>query len=107
MKEKNFKFRASYAKLVEGMTDKQAGEFIKAVSGYVFNGKPFETKDEYLKGVYLYVKNEIDTAEISKVNGKKGAVILAEKKRKLKPVGVIIESVMVASTTKKESEKRE
>ncbi len=107
MKEKNFKFRASYAKLVEGMTDKQAGEFIKAVSDYVFNGKPFETKDEYLKGVYLYIKNEIDAAETSKANGKKGALILAEKKRKLKSVGVIIESVMVASTAKKESGKRE
>ena len=51
MKEKNFKFKVNFAKLVKGMTDKQAGEFIKGVSDYVFYNKPLETKDEYLKGV--------------------------------------------------------
>ena len=50
MKEKNFKFKKSFGALVEKMTDKQAGEFIKAVSGYVFNGKPMESKDGVLKG---------------------------------------------------------
>lgn len=57
MKEQNFKFRKTFAKLVEQMTDKQAGEFIKAVSGYVFLGKPMESKDEFLKGVFVYVKS--------------------------------------------------
>ena len=61
MKEKNFKFRKSFGALVEKMTDKQAGEFIKAVSGYVFNGKPMESKDEFLKGVFVYIKYSIDT----------------------------------------------
>lgn len=79
MKEKNFKFRASFGKLVENMTDKQAGEFIKAVSGYVFNGKPLETKDEYLKGVYLYVQNLLETEAQNREHGKIGGAIVAEK----------------------------
>lgn len=79
MKEKNFKFRASFGKLVENMTDKQAGEFIKAVSGYVFNKKPLETKDEYLKGVYLYVQNILETEAQNREHGKIGGAIVAEK----------------------------
>ncbi len=79
MKEKNFKFRASFGKLVENMTDKQAGEFIKAVSGYVFNGKPLETKDEYLKGIYLYVQNLLETEAQNREHGKIGGAIVAEK----------------------------
>ena len=84
MKEKNFKFRASFGKLVEKMTDKQAGEFIKAVSGYVFNGKPLETKDEYLKGVYLYVQNVLETEAQNRENGKLGGAIVAEKYKEIR-----------------------
>lgn len=98
MKEKNFKFKAKFAELVNDMTDKQAGEFIKAISNYVFNNKQFETKDEYLKGIFLYVKNELDTAERNSVNGKKGAIILAEKKKKAQTIGIIVSSVVVEKT---------
>ncbi len=107
MKEKNFKFKAKFAELVNDMTDKQAGEFIKAISNYVFNNKQFETKDEYLKGIFLYVKNELDTAERNSVNGKKGADKRLEIKRRNNAIGVIVGSVIVTSTTKKESEKHE
>ena len=98
MKEKNFKFKVNFAKLVKGMTDKQAGEFIKGVSDYVFYNKPLETKDEYLKGVYLYAKNELDTSERNSVNGKKGALILAEKKKRAQSVGIIVGRVVVKKT---------
>ena len=73
MKEQNFKFRKTFAKLVEQMTDKQAGEFIKAVSGYVFLGKPMESKDEFLKGVFVYVKSALDAEIRDRENGKLGA----------------------------------
>ena len=79
MKEENFKFKKSFGALVEKMTDKQAGEFIKAVSGYVFNGKPMESKDGYLKGVFLYVQSVLDTAEQNRANGKIGGAIVAGK----------------------------
>ncbi len=73
MKEQNFKFRKSFAKLMEQMTDKQAGEFIKAMSGYVFFGKPMESKDEFVKGVFIYVKDVLDTEARDRENGKLGA----------------------------------
>ena len=84
MKEKNFKFRESFGALVEKMTDKQAGEFIKAVSGYVFGGKPMESKDEYLKGVYLYVQNVLDTEAQNREHGKIGGAIVAEKYKEIR-----------------------
>lgn len=84
MKEKNFKFRESFGKLVEQMTNKQAGEFIKAVSSYVFEGKPMESKDEYLKGVFLYVQSVLDTAAQNRENGKLGGAIVAEKYKELR-----------------------
>jgi hypothetical protein len=97
LKEKNFKFRASFGKLVESMTDKQAGEFIKVVSGYAFCGKPMETKDEYLKGVFIYVKNVLDTEMISRQNGKKGADVLAEKRHKGKALDILLSSVVLTA----------
>lgn len=81
MKKKIFKFKSEYAKLVEDMTEKQAGEFIKAVSGYVFFGKPMESKDNYLKGVYIYIQNELETEARNSANGKLGAKKIAEQKR--------------------------
>jgi hypothetical protein len=84
MKEKNFKFRKSFGALVEKMTDKQAGEFIKAVSGYVFNGKPMESKDEFLKGVFVYIKDALDTEIRDRENGKIGGAIVAEKYKEMR-----------------------
>ncbi len=84
MKEKNFKFKKSFGALVGKMTNRQAGEFIKAVSGYVFDGKPMESKDEYLKGVFLYVQSVLDTAEQNRANGKIGGAIVAEKYKELR-----------------------
>lgn len=84
MKEKSFKFREKYGKLVEKMTDKQAGEFIKAVSGYMFGGKPMESKDEYLKGVFLYVQSVFDTELRDRENGRLGGAIVAEKYKEMR-----------------------
>lgn len=108
MKERNFKFRASFGKLVDNMTDKQSGEFIKAVSGYVFANKPMESKDEYLKGVFLYVKNILDIDVQNRENGKLGGVISAQKMREkatkreqvVSTSSVVSEVIMVTSGEK-------
>ena len=97
MKEKNFKFRKSFGALVEKMTDRQAGEFIKSVNGYVFRGKPLETKDEYLKGIYIYVQSVLDTEMRDRTNGKIGGSISAEK-RKEKRNRLATEEVSVKET---------
>lgn len=99
---KKFKFKKEYYDVIKELTDKQAGEFIKGVCAYVYEGKPFMTKDEYLKGLFLYVKRELDVSEMNRVNGKKGAEKLAENRRR-KAVGIIIGSVVVASSAKKDS----
>ena len=91
-----------YDEILKELTDKQAGEFIKGVCAYVYDGKPFITKDEYLKGLFMYAKRMLDISEMNSVNGKKGADKLAEIKRRNKALGVIIGSVMVASVAKKE-----
>ncbi len=100
MKGNNFKFKRNFYTVMRDMTDKQAGEFIKGVCGYVFDGKPLNTKDEYLKGVYIYVKRELDVSAMNAVNGKKGAEKLAEIKQKQKVannLGMLIETVVVTS----------
>lgn len=97
MKEKNFKFRESFGALVEKMTDKQAGEFIKAVSGYVFGGKPMESKDEYLKGIFVYVQNVLDTEMRDRENGKIGGAIVAEKYKEMRS-RLATEEVSVSET---------
>ncbi len=97
MKEQNFKFKKSFGNLVEQMTDKQAGEFIKAVCGYVFNGKPMESKDEYLKGVFVYVKAALDTEIRDRENGKLGGAIVAEKYKGMRQ-RVTTEEVSVSET---------
>lgn len=84
MKEQNFKFRKSFGKLIEQMTDKQAGEFIKAVCSYVFLHKPMESKDEFLKGVFVFVKDALDTEVRDRENGKLGGLIVAEKYKEMR-----------------------
>ena len=91
-----------YDEILKELTDKQAGEFVKGVCAYAFEGKPFITKDEYLKGLFMYAKRMLDISEMNSVNGKKGADKLAEIKRRNKALGVIIGSVMVANAAKKE-----
>lgn len=104
---KNIKIKREHYDIIKELTDKQAGEFVKGVCAYTFEGKPFITKDEYLKGLFMYAKRMLDISEMNRINGKKGADKLAEIKRKERAVGVIIGSVMVASAMNEEAKKGE
>lgn len=99
---KNINIKREHYDMLKELTDKQAGEFVKGVCAYAFEGKPFITKDQYLKGLFMYAKRALDVSQMNSVNGKKGAEKLAEIRRR-KAVGVIIGSVMVASAAAKES----
>lgn len=81
MAEKIIRFKKAYYELLKELTDKQTGELIKGLCAYAYEGKPFITKDDYLKGAFLYVKRELDVSQINSINGKKGAEKLAEKKK--------------------------
>ena len=92
------------------MTDKQAGELIKGICGYVFENKPFVTKDGYLKGLYLYIKRELDVSAMNAANGKKGAEKLAEKRCKRKSqkdIGMLFGSVFVCGDDPEQSAKQD
>ena len=100
MKNK-FNFKKEYYDIIKELTDKQAGELIKGVCAYVYEGKPFITKDEYLKGTFLYLKRELDVSKQNSINGKKGADKRAEMKRRGEVIGIVIESVMTSNTARK------
>ena len=104
---KHIKIKREHYDILKELTDKQAGEFVKGVCAYAFEGKPFITKDEYLKGLFMYAKRMLDISEMNRINGKKGADKLAEIKRKERAVGVIIGSVMVANAMKEDADKGE
>lgn len=99
---KQIKIKREHYDILKELTDKQAGEFVKGVCAYAFEGKPFITKDEYLKGLFMHAKRMLDISEMNRINGKKGADKLAEIRRKERAVGVIIGSVMVANAAKKD-----
>lgn len=80
MKNKVVKIKKEYYRAMKQMTDKQIAEFVKGLCDYVYEGKPFVTKDSFLKGVAMYVKRDLDVAEQNARNGKKGAEALAKKK---------------------------
>ena len=102
MKNK-FNFKKEFYDLITDLTDKQAGEFVKGVCAYAYEGKPFITKDEYLKGAFLYVKRELDVSKQNSINGKKGADKRAEMKRRGEVIGIVIESVMTSNTARKDA----
>lgn len=100
MKSKILKIKQEHYGVLKDLTDKQAGEFIKGVCAYAFEGKPFLTKDDYLRGLFLYIKREVDMSALNSINGKKGAETLAEKKRKnsvTEDLGMLIGSVLIAA----------
>lgn len=94
MKNKIVKITKDYYGFIKNMTDKQAGEFIKSVCERIFDNKPFVTKDNYLKGVFAFVERDLQVSAQNSINGKKGADILAEKKREA--ISTNIEVVVIA-----------
>lgn len=70
---RNFKFKKLYHKAIQGMTDKQAGEFIKALCTYVFTDNTVNVTDPFVYGLLVFVKKDIDTAAKNSANGKMGA----------------------------------
>lgn len=81
MQGNNLKIKRRYYEIIRDMTDKQAGEFIKGLCAYVFEGKPFNTKDNYLKGIFLYLQRELEISEQHSVNGRKGGFVTAQNRQ--------------------------
>lgn len=94
MKNKVVKIKKEYYKAMKQMTDKQIAEFVKGLCDCVYEDKPLITKDNFLKGVFMYVKRDLDIAEQNSRNGKKGAEALV--KRKAEAAASCLEIVVVA-----------
>lgn len=89
MKENSFRFRENFAKAIMPMTDKQAGQLIKGLCVYAFNGKLPESKDRAVKSSFMLIKDALETDERNKENGRKGGLISAEKSKNKERVIVI------------------
>ena len=105
MNRLTLKIKKEYSNILKDLNEKQVGELVKGLCAYAYEDKPFFTKDDYLKGLYLYIKRDIDISKRNSVNGKKGAAVLAEKRRNaegmLNGIGVILGSVISANEAKK------
>lgn len=100
MKERNFKFRKSYAEVIRVMDDKQAGKFIKAVSDYVFDGRAYNGNDTAIKSAFTLVKVSLDNEITDRENGRRGGIKsreLRKAKEEQPSVARVIASGIVAS----------
>ena len=78
---RNFKIREQDYKAMQGMNERQAGQFIKGLCGYAFDGVPMETKDAKIASAYAYAKVALDISAQNRENGRKGGLIMAERIR--------------------------
>ena len=74
MKEKSFKFRESFGAAVKAMDDKTAGQFIKQLCDYVFEGKAPVGHNSTLRSSFTLVKTVLDAEERDKAYGKMGGL---------------------------------
>ena len=82
---RNCKIREQDYKAMQGMSERQAGQFIKGLC-YAFDGVPLETKNAKIASAYAYAKVALDVSAQNRENGKKGGLIMAERIRGKKPV---------------------
>lgn len=101
MKELKLKIKREYYNIFKELTDRQAGELVKGMCAYMYDNKPFFTKDAYLKGVFMTVKKDIDEAKRNSVNGKKSAEVCAERRRleALNKLGMLVGGVLASAET--------
>ena len=81
MRNKFFKFNENYAKVIKHLDDKQAGQYVKAISDYAFEGKTYAGKDAAVKTAFTFTKQQIDEDKFYREKGKLGGQKIAERKR--------------------------
>lgn len=108
MANRNFKLREQDYKAMLDMTEKQAGQFIKGLCGYAFDGVPMETKDAKIASAYAYAKTALDVSVKSRENGRKGGLLVAERMRGAKassvkpsaaesdPMGMLLKGIVLS-----------
>lgn len=94
MKNKFFKFSENYAKVIKHLDDKQAGQYVKAISDYAFEGKTYAGKDAAVKTAFTFTKQQIDEDKFYREKGKLGGQKIAERKRETEEESPILKSVI-------------
>ena len=94
MKNKFFKFSENYAKVIKHLDDKQAGQYVKAISDYAFEGKTYAGKDTAVKTAFTFTKQQIDEDKFYREKGKLGGQKIAERKRETEEESPILKSVI-------------
>ena len=94
MRNKFFKFSENYAKVIKHLDDKQAGQYVKAISDYAFEGKTYAGKDTAVKTAFVFTKQQIDEDKFYREKGKLGGQKIAERKRETEEENPILKSVI-------------
>ena len=94
MRNKFFKFNENYAKVIKHLDDKQAGQYVKAISDYAFEGKTYAGKDAAVKTAFTFTKQQIDEDKFYREKGKLGGQKIAERKRETEEESPILKSVI-------------
>ena len=94
MKNKFFKFSENYAKVIKHLDDKQAGQYVKAIADYAFEGKTYAGKDAAVKTAFTFTKQQIDEDKFYREKGKLGGQKIAERKRETEEENPILKSVI-------------
>lgn len=81
MRNKFFKFNENYAKVIKHLDDRQAGQYVKAIADYAFEGKTYAGKDAAVKTAFVFTKQQIDEDKFYREKGKLGGQKIAERKR--------------------------
>ena len=82
MRNKFFKFNENYANVIKHLDDKQAGQYVKAISDYAFEGKTYGGKDTAVKtAAFTLTKQMIDDEKFYREKGRLGGQKIAERKR--------------------------
>lgn len=107
MKELKLKIKREYYNIFKELTDRQAGELIKGMCAYMYDNKPFFTKDAYLKGMFMTVKRDIDEAKRNSINGKKSIEAHAAKQRAkaMGGLGIVLGSVIASAEAANDEER--
>jgi hypothetical protein len=71
------------------MSDEQAGQLIKSLSLYVFEGRKLQSNDCAIKSSFTLIKTALDAEERDRQNGRIGGIISAEKGKRKDSVIVI------------------
>ena len=94
MRNNFFKFNENYAKVIKHLDDRQAGQYVRAISDYAFEGKTYGGKDTAVKTAFTLTKQMIDDEKFYREKGRLGGQKIAERKRETEEGNPILKSVI-------------